>query len=548
MSERTSFGDKELSLALHGFAIALFLFVVVRGSVLSFLLPPFEGWDEYQHLATAEYVYLHNKFPSIEETVPEPMWDYLRSTGHPDESAKQLPGLGVRNYRGEVWNQAMSAWVLPSEIEIKELKAQRLYQSQQGPLYYYLLAYLKRGLSPTAYQPWADTARFVNVVLYGLSLVMWVYILTLTSNRRRYSTNNIRMSMVLAALCPLAIYNAARVGNDVLAIFFASSAILLYYLLLRAIIDSKSKIQWKIIGGFLLIGLISGLAVISKALAIVVLPVLLLGTVYRFKKRRWQYAGAIAIGYLLMAGVYHYESFVEWGSVIRRQESLTIGAIDASWLDMATALLDIDPSRLRDVFLIGLFETNAWSHPKTLVYPGIASVTRLMIVLSVLFLLGSSLHRWFMNRPSLECRRGELYLLVATMWAALIVQMTTTILAYGAEIVETRYSVLVFPVIFFLLIAGPFEFSKVTKVFFCAFGAILIAVYYLVTFELLLLTSPETSTLAEAIARSCAIHGTFSTKGIGKLLVIEFGLISWLILVSSVGQREGVVSGNRAPG
>ncbi|HIB02058.1 MAG TPA: hypothetical protein EYO31_09445, partial [Phycisphaerales bacterium] len=116
-----------------------------------------------------------------------------------------------------------------------------------------------------------------------------------------------------------------------------------------------------------MIGLISGLAVISKALAIVVLPVLLLGTVYRFKERRWQYAGAIAIGYLLIAGGYHYESFLEWGSVIRRQESLTMEAIDASWLDMAKALLDIDPSRLRDVFLIGLFETNAWSHPKSLV-------------------------------------------------------------------------------------------------------------------------------------------------------------------------------------
>ena len=93
------------------FPVVLFAFFAVRGLSLGAVQMPFEGWDEYQHIAVAQFVFENGSMPRLSDTVPASMWDFLRRHPHPDLSARQLPGLPVLNHSGYIARG--DKWVAP---------------------------------------------------------------------------------------------------------------------------------------------------------------------------------------------------------------------------------------------------------------------------------------------------------------------------------------------------------------------------------------------------------------------------------------------------
>ncbi len=261
--------------AFSGLILAAF---VLRAVALLAVLPPFEGWDEYQHLGYIAFLDENGRPPSPAEKLPATLFAALRAYPHSTEGARHLAGLGVRDY-GTYWKEAerlQTTGAVPL-----------MYEAQHPPLYYELSLPLFRALGGTQHTLAVVTGlRLLNVALAAAALgIVLVVLGRVVADRGRA-----RLLALIIVLNPLFLANSARVANDSLAVLLGTGAV-------AVLLSPPGWPLWivmSVAGGLL------GLATATKATSLMLLPVVVAGAARLLKERSPRRLEAIVLPLVLV--------------------------------------------------------------------------------------------------------------------------------------------------------------------------------------------------------------------------------------------------------
>jgi len=311
---------------------------VLRAAALLSILPPLEGWDEYQHLARVAYLVENGRSPTLgESVVPRSLYPVLAALPHSRLGAEQLGGLGALPYRaveaGDV--RLASYWDGPPPALAPDAPSVSLYQAQHGPLYYWLMAPVFRMLWDSAHPlTCIYFLRWINVGIGAAAIVavLWALTRLVSSERQR-----IWMALLLGVQ-PLFLLNAARIANDALAVCLGimATAILLVH-------GRRGGPASMAIAGVLI-----GLAVLSKSVALVLLPLALVVPLVAWVRRdvgpRRAIAGvgSLFLAIMLVTGHYFYTNWNDYGVAVPMQESVINRKAGRGLGELAGAALTID--------------------------------------------------------------------------------------------------------------------------------------------------------------------------------------------------------------
>lgn len=457
----------------------LILLVVIRGVNLSVSLPPFEGWDEYQHLSVAEFVHLNNAMPVRQDRLPDSVLPFLKAFPHPDDSAKQLNGLAAINYSGAVWDNPSASWrSAVAEDESKNIPT-TLYQSQHGPLYYQFLSIIKQLFGVDDFNRWSLWARLINVFLCTIAVACWIQIFfqTMKADSVRYPL----MIVTLLAVNPLLIYNASRVANDSMASAFACLALMLYFQFKNTCYKLRDVHAKEIIWCGV-IGLLIGCAVLTKANAIVVAPVIAIGLyVNEIQRGKSIFLAAVlpcvlTVSYFLVTAEYHYDSLIEYGNLTGMQESKVIKDMGKGLGDVVMAISEVSFSFIKKVYFYGFFDIGGWSEGYR---PEIQTELKKMLLklIMVVFFLAIFVQSMRKNRSSQKLC-WELVVLLALIWMAMLYHALSFQVAWGSLATNTHYGIMSIPVLIALVLGIGFFSPKIVFANFCLIYVYSIGIYY----------------------------------------------------------------------
>jgi hypothetical protein len=313
-------GAEATRLSWRAISVLLALFLI-RGFILAAVMPPFEGWDEYQHLGYIDHCAGSNE-PAV---YPQAMLDasFLRAVAR-SPRANEVPLMA---YGAATYSQYWKSGSLPSVAGDAPII---LYEAQQPPLYYRLMAPVYRlcggreNLRLTV-----SMLRLINVVFgaIALGLVLW------------WIRGNVPRSIALVMGCwvafhPLLLLNVMRVANDALAYLLGTAVVV--------ILLSKRRISfWP---QTVLLAILLPMAVLAKSTNLTLLPVvaaaLLIG-VWRREIRLLQAVGAmvliLAFG-TVMTWSYFSFNLHHFGILTPMQESYVNHQAHRHLIDILTAM------------------------------------------------------------------------------------------------------------------------------------------------------------------------------------------------------------------
>lgn len=309
--------------------LLVFLFLL-RGIVLLCVLPPFEGWDEYQHLAYAAILVEEGRAPVLGDGTQVPEWMYpaLAKFPHSALGAEQVRIVGGQTYQ-EYWSQAERLSTRPTGVTVP------LYQSQHPTLYYRLIAPVVRMMSPTEdVRSLVGVLRWVNVLLGAAAvyLVLWGIGRLTTLGPHRY------LMGILVATQPLFLVNCARVANDALAVMLGTAAIVVL------LVSSRSRYWATTFCG----GAALGLSVLAKTVNLGLVPFSCVAAVWSAwqQNKSWKQP-AVAVAILLVPAVaitYPYFRFnvMQHGMLSPMQEAVRNREEGRTWRDAVATAGEID--------------------------------------------------------------------------------------------------------------------------------------------------------------------------------------------------------------
>ncbi|MCA9254390.1 MAG: glycosyltransferase family 39 protein [Phycisphaerales bacterium] len=292
------------------FCLLLTLLFVVRGIFVLSILPPLEGWDEYQHIARLAFQDETGTTPAIGDRpdVPHSLLSTLRRFPHSETSRSHTSRFGGRTY-GAFWTTPDASTDLNDDVSIF------LYQSQQGPLYYrcmtplyHLLDFIGHPLRTIA------TLRLVNL-LFG---AMAIYVALRSVGGAMRPGADRYLLAILISLQPLYLLNTTRVANDAMAVFFGT--------LFIAILLRRGSRRW--LATSFVAGVLLGLGVLAKA---TIAPLALLGIFatlirppesYRSMRRRGAALLLIVLGAAAVLSAPLYENIQRYGAPFPMQETV----------------------------------------------------------------------------------------------------------------------------------------------------------------------------------------------------------------------------------
>jgi len=523
----------------------LFLVVLVKCLHLSSMLMPFEGWDEYQHLAVADFLEREGRRPTPHDTVRPEMWSFLTAHPHPDHSARQLGGLGARNYDGKIWSGR--EWIRPGEASIPR-HPPLLYEAQQGPLYYAFLIGLKRVFGLDSYLAWADAGRVANAFFAAITLVLWFVIL-----RAAYRTCSppILAGLVCTAVAAnsLFIYDHARVANDTLANLLATATLAVYVLAVTRRGRETGAGPFAIAA---LLGGMTALTTLTKAFGLALIPVLVIAIPVVSWRRTGRplpglsRAGVFLAAYLLVAGPYHHDCLERHGTLTGMQESV----MNRSAGKDMTAITGEVPRLLRDVwlklFVCGQYNVGGWSWEGgtgsfATFHLGLLELCAGLIVVALLF--RASRRRWL----SVLGTRPELFAFLVVFWIALLYHAVHSTLAYGEPTTNAWYAVLVLPVLVLVLLSGAYALDwRVAAGVGAAFCGVWSCAHYKSVVDKMLTVQTHQSSLAEGLAVLEPHHAFLHFTGPG-VIALEYALLALLLGCVVGGARSPTSHGAEQP-
>ncbi|WP_165071773.1 DUF2142 domain-containing protein [Paludisphaera rhizosphaerae] len=299
------------------FAAALVVLVLARGVVLMCAMPPFEGWDEYQHVAYVEHLSEGGRTPVVGET-PTPQALLRVAVKSPQPYSAVHDGLNSAGGVGypQFWADRQSG----ASPTFRDGGPIPLYQSQHGPLAYQVLRPVYAAFGGLgSIRSSVSGMRLANLLLTAAAVGAAFWCLSGLLRERRSAA---WVGVVLATY-PLFLINGVRVANDALAVFLAT---LLIWLMLTIATKPWNEIRRPELS-FLGVGLLTGLAALAKATNYALVPfvgfcVLALAARREVPFRRAAACGlASALGFLVMTQAEMRFNLAHYGSISSMQEA-----------------------------------------------------------------------------------------------------------------------------------------------------------------------------------------------------------------------------------
>ncbi|MDQ5846414.1 MAG: glycosyltransferase family 39 protein [Acidobacteriota bacterium] len=328
--------------------IALTLLIIARGVFVLCVLPPFEGWDEYQHIAYIVYIKEQREIPRYgDSTVPSSMKDMLQRYPHPEyDSAQTAPGRwGTKTYN-EFWMSQRN------DDSAKDVDPTRLYEGQQMPLYYLLAVPLWSLFSGVSYLAGIYALRLINVLL--VAAAVFIFLRTL-----EICIANVAHRLIiglLVATAPMYLINAARISSDALTILFGS---LTLYFTIAALRKNPFRFL-ALASSFLALG------ILSKATMCMMAPVVLTGIVICVYQRRLSYPfrtlAACALIVIVLLSPFYYYHYRVTGGFYQMTEVMTSQVQGKSKLSIWSQALNVGwTTRLREWLFCRELWCSGWS-------------------------------------------------------------------------------------------------------------------------------------------------------------------------------------------
>jgi Dolichyl-phosphate-mannose-protein mannosyltransferase len=332
--------------------------VLTRGLVYLCVMPPFEGWDEYQHVACVAYVaetgrpaiFGKTEFPRsvLKAILP----DFPQPKCALAQLDSRLVPMGYREY----WARRVAGSSSLQRSEPAEAAVlPRFYESQHSWWYYALVSPLFRALGGlNDLRVSVGGLRLANV----LSAVLAVWVVLNAVARRVRSPRVAAWTGLAIAAQPLFLINATRVSSDALGVLLATLVVAL------AIDLEERRMALK----FGVMGVLAGLAILTKGTNWSLVP-LLAGSwilvVVRVRPSAFRAvasASAMAIGLAVVVGPEIGRNLVHYGvptamqeAIVNHQQGRGLGALVRAAGSVPLA------GMARWIWLKGVFIYGGWS-------------------------------------------------------------------------------------------------------------------------------------------------------------------------------------------
>ena len=296
---------------------ALWLCFLLRALFYCSLVPLWEGYDEYAHFAFIQYF-------ATTGTLPDAL--HTNTSREVQESMRLAPMPWMqRDLRQNVTHDAW--WRLPAperedrERRLRDLPPQGatepsrdfvpIYEAQQPPLYYALLAVPYRLLSATPLITRVWWLRFFTAALASL-------VIPLGFLSAREILGDVRPAFAVTALIasmPELMLAVCRIGNDALAVVAGTLCLWLAFRTSEAQHRNRSAA---------LLGIAVGLALLTKAYFLALLPPLVLLPLLVWRKRALVPSLLLASGPIVFAGWWYARNLMLTGSLSGEQTEVAI--------------------------------------------------------------------------------------------------------------------------------------------------------------------------------------------------------------------------------
>jgi len=412
------------------------LIFLIRGVLLLSVLPPFEGWDEYQHLSyIVQLREAAGEAASADlDRVPRSLYPALLHYPHSPLGAEQLRGLGAMSYE-EFWRRGGGTGV-SADAEIA------LYQRQHPPLYYRLAAPIYAVLTNGSSRPEAVVRgitglRGVNVLFGGAAVAMAV-----AAAGRLMRARPLRYLVgLLIAWQPLFLLNCCRVANDALAVLLGTAVVAI------AVLRLRGGRPWAIAAGALL-----GFGVLTKANILALLPfvAVLLPTwvvLRQISAKAAAVRGLLLLGtFAAVAGPYLQANLAAQGVLTPMQEVVANRAAGRTLADALAAAAKID---WLEGFLLRQIRHSLWVGGWSMLRPpavlnGLHQAAFFHALAGVLFVWHA---RRRPERLVIDDRGALAGLAWLPLWvmAGLAYHAVHTKMAYGGVLTNSWYAAVAFP-------------------------------------------------------------------------------------------------------
>jgi hypothetical protein len=433
--------------------------VVCRGIVDLCVLPPFEAWDEYQHVGYVEHVRQTGRAAVLSET-------NVSSALLEEVVRFPQPAVAVRDQLGRLGGVDYAAfWLAHNPFEPNESRpvfrggSHPLYQAQHSPLAYRLAAPVYAALGGAKnLRASVGGLRLINVGLTAAAV--WIVLGTLRRIFRR--ERDAALAGLALAAHPLFLLNGARVANDALGVLLASATVAAA-LAMMLTSGAGRRLGLKCLG----IGLLVGLATTAKATNIGLVPFGAFAWLAAVVRGKVPAGRAVLVGGLMAAAclaivqselrfnLAHYDSFTSMQeAVINRRNGVT-GA------DLLRSAATFDwPRSVCLLWGRELFFSGGWSFLRT--HPTAVQMYRDTVTLGLLgwacIVARGLVRRLRKQEPSLIFTSGwvpaSCLVLVASYTAALAFHMVQSKLTWGVSTTNPWYACPALPWFLVLVVAG----------------------------------------------------------------------------------------------
>lgn len=497
--------------------------MLARGIAILCILPPLEGWDEYQHLAYIQYVLEHKSPPVFSQaTVSRQLLAKVTEFPQPDLMLAFTENTGAVNY-ATFFHAKQPPTYQRNHADIP------LYQAQHGSLYYFLMTPVWKASGGIEQFIDAITVlRLINVVFTIVSLMGCCWLLSRLVVQKTHAL----LMMLLIACQPLYLLNGCRVANDALAITCGTLVVLWG---LQSHLHKKYLL-------ILPIGCCLGLGMWAKSTIVALLPFVVLCMMMSVVQRKISMKQGLLIGSgvigvaLLTCGPQLYFNWQHYHTLFPMQEAF----INAERDHTLSSLLRLGLSMNLPKRLLVSWHNSTWIGGWSFLW--LDRVSRYSV--SALLTLALAGWSWsFLRKSARQPVFHEPYLalrcvfLIGCVSLGLGWHMIQSYAAWGESATSPSYAAVAFPFLLILTYAGATQFSNRIAM---AWGRLMALLYfgaewYNVLGQMIPFYSGG-DTGGPALARLARIHPSWlGTLTFGIAAVLAGGL--WLALMDHAGRQ-----------
>ncbi len=289
---------------------------VARGLFYCVQQPMWEGYDEWAHFAYIQHIAEWGRLPTRTDTVSKEIRASLSLMPSPyGAHAFHLPLITHEDYwrlpPEERLARRQALLSLPASLSTQADDALNIYEAQQPPLYYMMMAVPYRTLRAASLPARIVVLRVLSMLIASLLVPLGYLTVKQIFGHGRTAV----LMMILPTVMPEFMIDVCRIGNECLAVVLVSGLILSA---LRLISRGAGWRDWALAGALL------GAGLLTKAYVLALLPLLVVAALIRILRAygaRQSIAGLI-LGLTLataLAGCWYWRTWQSTGTLSGEQ-------------------------------------------------------------------------------------------------------------------------------------------------------------------------------------------------------------------------------------